>query len=178
MSDISEVVESYISYVSDTVSRFSKIGDLINGDEVSPSKLNKALAEFYNVSLALNSEYQRQKINHSVLETDYQIWYDDKFLEAKSIVMEGYANSRSIKPSIKEFEIELRRSFRSEWKEWDLKLKESEAKTQFLLRLRETLYKYDNILTSLSNNMRGEMRALSIENRANHDNVKTRRVRV
>lgn len=165
--ETTKLIEDYIRYVQETLSTFSKIGNLINGEEISPNLLNKALAEYYNTSLALNSEYQRQKINHSVLETEYQIWYDEKFLEAKRIVITEYSETKSIKPSIKEYEIALRSSFKKEWLEWDLKLKDSDSKTQFLLRLRETLNKYDSILTTISNNMRSEMRSLSIDSRSN-----------
>lgn len=179
MVETSKLVENYIDYVQKTIQEFSEVGELIINNEISPLKLNNSLAKFYSISLALNAEYQRQKINHSILETEYQLWYDEKFIESKRKVISEYENSRSIKPSVKEFEIELRRSYRDEWRDWDLLLKESEAKTQFLLRLRETLNKYDNILTTISNNMRSEMRSLSIESRSNKnlDNVPLRKVR-
>lgn len=162
-----ETVKKYIEYVQDTIKKFSKIGDLIQNNEISPSRLNKALGQYYDISLALNAEYQRNKIEHSALETEYQIWYDECFEQAKNIVRNEYSESRSIKPSLKEYETTLRRHFRTEWKEWDIRIKESEAKVQFLLRLRETLNKYDNILTAISYNMRSEMKALSIEDRSN-----------
>jgi hypothetical protein len=167
-----KLIEDYIKYVQKTLETFSDIGNLINNGEISPNLLNTALAKYYNTSLALNSEYQRQKINHSVLETEYQVWYDEKFLESKKLVITEYSESKSIKPSVKEYEITLRSTFKAEWLEWDLKLKESEAKTQFLLRLRESLNKYDSILTTIANNMRSEMRSLSIDQRSNaNDNV-------
>lgn len=162
-----ELIQDYISYVQKTVEKFSKIGDLIQNDEISPNRLNRALAQYYDISLALNAEYQRNKIEHATLETEYQIWYDEAFTVAKEMVRNEYSESRSIKPSVKEYEITLRRQFKEEWREWDLRIKASEAKVQFLLRLRETLNKYDNILTAISYNMRSEMRALSIEDRSN-----------
>lgn len=162
-----ELIQEYISYVKKTIERFSKIGDLIQNDEISPNQLNKALGQYYDISLMLNAEYQRQKIEHAHLETEYQIWYDEHFERAKNIVRDEYSESRSIKPSVKEYETTLRRQFREEWREWDLRIKQSEAKVQFLLRLRETLNKYDNILTTIAYNMRSEMRALSIDSRSN-----------
>jgi len=174
-----ETVTQYVEYVQETIKKFSKIGDLIQNDEISPARLNKALGQYYDISLALNAEYQRNKIEHSALETEYQIWYDDKFEKAKNIVREEYSESRSIKPSVKEYETTLRREFKTEWREWTIKIKESEAKVQFLLRLRETLNKYDSILTAISYNMRSEMKALSIEDRsnANPENVQQRKHR-
>lgn len=172
-------VKEYIEYVRETIDRFSKIGDLIQNQEISPHRLNLALGQYYDISLMLNAEYQRQKINHAHLETEYQLWYDEKFTEAKRMVLDENEHSKSSKPAIKEYEIKLRTMFRSEWKDWDISLKESEAKTQFLLRLRETLNKYDNILTTIAYNMRSEMRALSIEDRSNAipENVTNRKQR-
>ena len=175
-------IEDYINFVQETTAEFSEIGNLINEDrgEVSPLKLNRALAQFYNISLALNSEYQRQKINHLALTTDYQEWYDNAFVRAKEKVIESYSGgNKTIKPSIKEFETTLRVDNRKEWKEWELKVKTSEAKVRFLLKLRETLNRYDSILTTISYNMRSEMRALSIEDRSNAktENTRIRRVR-
>ena len=162
-----EIIEKYVKYVQKTISEFSKIGDLIENDEISPNRLNKALSQYYNISLSLNAEYQRKKIEHGSLETEHQLWYDEKFQLAKDIVREEYKESKSIKPSIKEYETTLRTTFRSEWKDWSLRMNESEAKVQFLLRLRETLNKYDNILTTIAYNMRSEMRSLSIDDRSN-----------
>lgn len=160
-------VTDYIEYVQETINKFSSIGDLVQNDEISPNRLNKALGQFYDISLSLNAEYQRQKIQHAELETDYQIWYDNAFTEAKKIVLEENESSKSAKPAMKEYEVKMRTVFKSEWREWNLALKKSEAKTQFLLRLRETLNKYDNILTTIAYNMRSEMKALSIEDRSN-----------
>lgn len=160
-------ITEYIKYVQETIEKFSGIGNLIDNNEISPHRLNLALGQYYDISLALNSEYQRQKINHAHLETEYQIWYDEAFVKAKQEVLEENSRSSSAKPALKEYEIKLRTLFKSEWKEWNIALKESEAKTQFLLRLRETLNKYDNILTTIAYNMRSEMKALSIEDRSN-----------
>jgi len=173
------LAEEYLEYVQDTIKKFSKIGDLIQNDEISPIQLNRALAQYYDISLMLNAEYQRQKIEHAYLETEYQIWYDEHFELAKNMVREEYSESKSIKPSVKEYETTLRRHFKTEWRDWDLRMKQSEAKVQFLLRLRETLNKYDNILTAISYNMRSEMKSLSIEDRSNAhpENVQQRKNR-
>lgn len=162
-----KIISDYIEYVQKTIEKFSKIGSLISDNNISSHLLNMALAQYYDISLVLNSEYQRQKIEHALLETDYQIWYDEKFSYAKEIVRAEYEDSKSIKPSVKEYEVTLRRTFKDEWRKWDLDIKESEARVQFLLRMRESLNKYDGILTTLSHNLRSEIKSLSIEDRSN-----------
>jgi len=165
------VVERYIAFVEKTIGQFREMGSLLREDEVDTPSLNKALASYYDVSLSLNSEYQRQKIEHSQLELDYQQWYDEKFTEAKRAVLNEYANSKSIKPSVKEFEVQLRSENQAAWREWQDRLTELDARVQFLLRLRELLNKYDNILSTLSYNIRSEMKSLSIEGRATRSHV-------
>ena len=160
-------VEEYISYVKRVISEFSDIGDLVVGQEVTPSKINYALSKFYDVSLALNAEYQRQKNSHLDLERHFQVWYDEAFTQAKILVQKEYAENKSIKPSVKEYEVMLRRQYKEEWLEWKKAVDDSEAKNRFLMRLRETLNKYDSILTTLSYNMRGELKALTIDDRSN-----------
>lgn len=177
-----QATQNYIEYVQSTIQEFQNIGNLLSDDqtEISPQRLNIALSQFYNISLSLNAEYQRQKMNHEALDTEYQVWYDEKFYRAKEKVISEYSEgARSIKPSVKEFESTLRRDNKEEWKAWNLAVKESEAKTRFLLRLMETLNKYDSILTTISYNMRSEMRALSIEDRSNKnpENVPNNKVR-
>jgi hypothetical protein len=49
---------------------------------------------------------------------------------------------------------------------WKKRLASAEAKCDFFIRLRETLNKYDGILTGLASSMRCELRALSIMDRA------------
>ena len=48
-----------------------------------------------------------------------------------------------------------------------MRLNVCESKMQFILRMMDTVKTYDNILVSLANNMRQEMRSLSIESRMN-----------
>lgn len=173
MENTEKIVQDYVDYVQKTIAEFSDIGNLIDDSEdgeITPHRVNLAMSKFYNISLALTSEYQRQKINYTSIEIDYQTWYDEKFQEAKRKVISEYSEgTRSIKPSVKEFETTLRTDNKEEWKSWTLRLREQDSKVQFLRRLMDTLNKYDNILTTLSFNMRAEMKALQVDARSNKD---------
>ena len=50
---------------------------------------------------------------------------------------------------------------------WQRKLVQAEMKCDHYIRMRETLNKFDNVLTNLAVNLRSELRALNIEDRAN-----------
>jgi hypothetical protein len=159
-------VENYIAYVQRMLSRFKETGDLIRENDVAVDKINKALAGFYNVSLALSAEYQRAKIEEKNLQLEFESKWDTWFSDARTLIRSMYkGGDKTIKPAVKEYEIQARMSNRDEYDEYQSKITVAEAKTQFLLRLRETLNKMDSILVTLSANMRTEMKSLSIETR-------------
>lgn len=161
-------VEDYIQFVDKMIKSYQKIGDLINSDtgEITPEKINSALALYYNTSLAIIAEYQRQKINYEAESIEFKVWEDIKFEESKKAILEEYADTK-IKPSVKEFETRMRIMFADEWKEKTLSLTEAEARMRFMLRLSDNLQKYDGILTTISYNMRAEMKSLSLDSRMN-----------
>lgn len=159
-------IQDYIEFVQGCIQRFSSIGDLVQDNEVTPSKVNYALAHYYDTCLALNGEYQRYKIKRVHLELEYDALYADWFAEAKQQLKEENA-SKSAKPALKEIEQLIKVSHREEYYLWQKRLADAEAKCDFMLRMRETLNKFDNILTNIATSLRSELRALGIENRAN-----------
>lgn len=168
MNETKQYVERYVEFVDKMIKDYQKIGDLINDDtkEITPEKINTALALYYKVSMALIAEYQRQKINFEAESLEFKVWEDEKFELAKTQIINDYADSK-IKPSVKEFETRMRTLFKEEWIEKTMSLNEAESRMRFLLRLMDTLQKYDNILTTISYNMRAEMRSLSLDSRMN-----------
>ena len=166
MEDIG--TKEFLDYVKNAIQKFGEIGKLVRKGQVHPEEINYALAMYMETSLILNAEYQRIKMIHLDLEEDYKRWYDEKFDEAKERVIQEYkANGTTTKPNLKEIEIRLRNYYRKQYDDYQKKLKVANAEVRFLLRVLETYKKYDNILTNLSQNMRSEMKALSLENRVN-----------
>lgn len=180
MKDITEsTVDRYVAFVEKMISEYRKIGDLIDDhNEVTPARVNTALSMYYNISLALIAEYQRQKIKFETLNIEYKEWEDEKFQEAKENVINSY-QERKIKPSVKEFETQMRTDNKVEYKRRTLELVEAESRMRFLLRLLNNLNRYDSILTTISYNARSEMRALSLDDRmnANPDRAHANRIR-
>lgn len=163
------MIDDYISFVQETIQKYSDVGDLIRGDQVHPQELNRALALYFNANLSLNAEYQRAKAEQLDLELQFEEWWDTKFEEARDQILKEYEESRSIKPAVKEFESRARNANREAYTSWKRKLAAAENKTRFLLRLLDLFKKYDNILTTISQNMRSELRSLSLEDRMNKD---------
>jgi hypothetical protein len=165
MEKSSDFVEEYIKFVSEEIKKFESIGDLIRMNEVPVDKVFKAMANYYNICLALNAEYQRAKIAKLDAEIEYESRYSEWFQEAKSALY--FANEeKKAKPALKEIEQQIVASHRPDYFVWKKRLANAEAKCDFFIRLRETLNKYDGILIGLAASMRSELRALSIEDRA------------
>ncbi len=157
----------YVNYVNTAIQKFGKTSKLIQDDTITPESLNRALGEYLEVNLALLAEYQRAKNNEVQIADEYQQWYDRAFVDVKSRMNSN--SEKTIKFALKEYEIQLRHDYQKEYYEWSSKIKESQMKVRFLLRIVDLYKKYDNILTTLSSNMRTEIRSLSLESRMNAD---------
>ncbi len=168
MDDVSEkIVVQYMSYVDEMIKAHRQIGDIINEkNEVTPQRINTALALYYKVHTTVIAEYQRQKIKYEAKALEYKAWEDERFQEAKKVVIDSY-EEKKIKPSITEFQVQLRLSNKEEYQKRNLELIELEARMRFMLRLLEGLNRYDSILTTMSYNSRSEMKSLSLDERMN-----------
>lgn len=160
-----KMIEEYISFVQTNIAKFSELGQLTRLEEVPVDKVYKALASYYDVSLMLNTEYQRVKIEREALKLDYDMWYSERFELCKDEVISEYSSTK-IKPSLTEIENRVKHKFPLEYASYQRRMTSAECECDFFIRLRETLLRQDNILTTLAQCMRSEMRALSIESRA------------
>lgn len=170
-SQVGLSVEDYIRYVQETQKEFSEMGNLISAGEVSPDKVNRALARFWKVSGMLASEYNRVKVELANAELTLEMKTDGWFEEARQAVIDLYRSERSIKPAVKEYEIQMRRAHAEEYYALKGRITDLEIRKDFLLRLRETLNKMDSILVTLSANMRSELKALSTDARGRPSQV-------
>jgi hypothetical protein len=165
MEQQADFVGDYVKFVSEEINKIESIGDLVRMDEVPIDKVFKAMANYFNASIALNAEYQRSKINKLDVEIEYEAKYAEWFQEAKSALY--FANEeKKAKPALKEIEQQIIATHKVDYFVWKRKLANAEAKCEFFIRLRETMNKYDSILIGLAASMRSELRALSIEDRA------------
>jgi hypothetical protein len=162
---VESIVEDYVLFVQENVIKFKDIGQLIRQDEVAIDKVFKAMANYYNVCISLNQEYQRLKIEKVNLEIEHEAQYAEWFQEAKTTLYSANEEKKA-KPALKEIEQQIIATHRIDYFVWKRRLASAEAKCDFFVRLRETLNKYDGILTGLAASMRSELRALNIEDRA------------
>jgi hypothetical protein len=162
---VENMVEDYVIFVQENIEKFKDIGQLIRQDEVALDKVFKAMANYYNVCISLNQEYQRFKIEKIDTEIEYEAKYAEWFQEAKTTLYSANEEKKA-KPALKEIEQQIISTHGMDYFIWKKRLASAEAKCDFFVRLRETLNKYDGILTGLAASMRSELRALNIEDRA------------
>jgi Asp-tRNA(Asn)/Glu-tRNA(Gln) amidotransferase A subunit family amidase len=168
-----DLEETFISFVEKQIKEFQILGDLTSDDEIPIEKVFYSMSQYYNMALMLNSLYQREKIHLKDLELTYEAWYSDRFAEAKTAVRQQN-EGKNVKPALKEYEMHVKEAYREDYFNWQKRLVLAESKCDFFIRMRETLNKYDQILTGLAASMRSELRALSIEDRAKPRDAKTR----
>lgn len=170
-----KAVIAYQEYVMEFIGKFGSMSNLIQNDEIDPNELNVALGNYLKITEVFLAEYQRAKLNSFYVELAYDEWYAEKFEEAKAAVIADYDTTNAnaafkkdmVKPSLKEYTIRVQFKYKKEVREMKEKKMLADSEMRFSLRLLDILKKYDNILTTISNNMRQEMRSLSAINRAN-----------
>lgn len=167
-----KLVKNYISYVSGMIDKYKVLGKIISEDTdcVTPERLNTALAYYYDVSSALNAEYQRVKIEYLVEKQNFSAWKDEIFERAKKQIISE--TTKSVKPSVTEYEIRSRNDNCEEYNFREMSMIVAENKMNFILRMIDMVKSYKDILITLSNNMRQEMRSLYLDSEMNDSKIR------
>lgn len=172
-------VESYIEEVQSQIEKFKEYLEIFDdySNEISPEKLNKALAHFSQVNFSLNAEYQRFRAELKNLEADFQEWFDKKFIETKTKLLEGKTSSYKLSQS--EIETQLRAENQKEHRQFFDKVTESKMKTDFLERLMKQWSEHGYNLKVISDNLRSELRHIGDNDRGSKDETPSysRRIR-
>jgi hypothetical protein len=172
MEEVAAIVE-YVKFVKDRVEKYKRVSSLVEGNEVNPATLNRALAEYSNVNLALIGEYKRLKADVFRLELDYQEWWDKKFSQARRDLISEF-ESKTVKVSLEEIKTQTRTTNREKYRDWQEQIFAAKEKVSFMLRMIDNWKKMDSILIALAHNMRSEIRSLSLESRINSDRDRVR----
>ena len=161
--DNDKSIEEYINFVINQINKYKKHVKFTSVGDLQPWLINKALAQYTDVNLALNSEYERIKWEYQNFKEKFQAWWDEKFVKTREELNPVSLASGKWK-SVKEIEAQTRYKYASEYAEWRNKLKVLEHKVAFYRRLLENWKTHKDILVNLSFNLRGELKALQLEN--------------
>lgn len=151
-------IQEKIQYIEKQIS-------LIKDGEITPESLNNALANYYTINNFLITQYELISLEDESLKDEYKLLWSEWFMEIKNELIEKKLTSKF--PSQTEIEAQALLKHKDDYKIWRQKLRDSERKVSFYRRLLEGWKTQANMLVNLSQNMRSELSALSIENSAN-----------
>ena len=174
MATHEENVSEYLSFVQEQIDKFKKNVRLISDDHITPEAINRALAEFQEINSTLIAEYQRAKMDQYKIESEFQDFWDSEVAKAREEILSNIEGKKY--PAYKEYELLAKQRNYDRYRDFQDRLKIEESRVAFLRRLLESFKKQDNILVNLSLNTRSELKALSLEDRAN-SNPKKRKAR-
>lgn len=152
---------------SERIEFIQNMGNLIERNEITPARLNEGLANYYPALRFLTDIYESVASEMEKAKLEYDLWYANLFIEERARLNDGqpkskFASQAEINSAIITNNGDDYRSLKN-----DLILKE--RRVSFYRRLLDGWKTQSNILINLSQNMRSEMMALKVEDRANKD---------
>ena len=169
---MTEPMTEYLSFVETKITELQQYTKLIRNNQINPPDINRALGEYTEVLWMLQAEYQRAKVAHYEKEAEFDDWWDGVFVATRDKLTEDLVKSKW--PSKTEIETQARAENIGEYRVYKDALIASENRVEFIRRLLESWKAHDHILVNLSQNMRSEMNALSLNSRANATKRMTR----
>jgi len=160
-------LQEYIQNVNKIITEYKKYTEIINHDVITPQMINEGLANYGAILFTLSAEYSRKKAEVFTIEENFKMWWNEKFV---SIRREFNDNNLAASKwlSKNELEAETKVRFKTEYMNKNAQVFAIKEELKLYSNLIDIWKKWDNILSQLSYNMRSEMRALSVEDRANH----------
>lgn len=169
IQDLSTEMQEYVQYIQTTLNKYRAIALLAKDgdDNLTPREVNTALADFMPTYWGLIAEYNVAKAQHNTRKEAFDRWYDRTFMEVRKTLLEELPENSKAKPALKEYETKLKVDYEEDYYRYKRMVEIAEFKERYLLRLTESMSRYDRILANISQNMRSEMMSLSLENRTN-----------
>lgn len=161
--------------IEDKVKFIEQQTNLINNRQITPEGLSYAIANYNSINNFLINQYEIVSLENEELKDEWKIVWSDWFIKSKNKLNETRISSKFA--SATEIEAQALLDNREEYLQWKKKLNVSERRVSFFHRLTDAWKLQAQMLINLSMNMRSELSALSIENRANKDLTKEKIMR-
>lgn len=156
---------SLIESDTEKVEFLNNMNHLVENGECTPELINTAMANYASTSSWLISMLEITDTELHTLEMEYEIWESEKLVETKLKLQEGLA--KSLKLSQGEINSQMIVDNKVDYKSWKFKLQMAERRADFYHRLVDMWKKNSDHILGLANNMRQELRSLSIQTKAN-----------
>ncbi|MGD9679029.1 MAG: hypothetical protein AB7V16_11865 [Vulcanibacillus sp.] len=172
---MNEAVLEFLESTQETLSEIEKQSVLIKEGEIPPSLLNGALANYQGLNAFLIRQYEISVLEDEQLKDEYKMIYSKWFVDTRNKLNDSRISSKFA--SATEIEANALIDNREEYLSWKRKLNLSERKVSMYRRLLDGFKIQAQMLINISNNMRSELSALSVENRANRNLNKEKIIR-
>lgn len=145
------------------------IGKLIENGQIPVELLNENLANCFSISRYLITLYEETTLEYENLKTEFDIWYSEKFCYHRDKLNSDRTKSKFASKEEIQSEVLMNES---DYRKWKNNLSLYERRVSFYRRLLDSWKTQTNILIQISQNMRSEMYALSVEKKSNEDLTK------
>jgi len=166
--DFYEVIQKKLEYLE-------RYATLIKAGNISPEAINHALASYQSIVSWIVSEYEKVSLEFDITKEEYQVDFDTWYLEASNRLNETRIKSKFA--SNTEIEATARVNHREEYLRWQSKLKIMERKVSLYRRIMDNWKNQKDVLVNLAQNSRAEMKSLGVQDLANWDEDKPKKIK-
>lgn len=160
---------------SERIAFIQSIGELIDNGAITPERLNEGLANYFSVNRYLTDIYESVEKEYEQEKIDYDIWWSELFITERHNLNDGQPKSKYASQA--EINSAVIVNNKEEYKRRQNNLLMKERRVSYYRRLLDGWKTQSQMLVNLSQNMRSEMNALYVENRANKDLTKENLIR-
>jgi len=158
-----EAEQRLITFCEQQIAKMSRYASLNNSEgQIGFYELNRALAEYQNINLALISLGVMAKVEYSKAKEAFEDWYAEKYITERSILNPPTVSTTKWYAA-KEIEMHVRSKYKAEYKAMLMEQEYAEHKVSLLRRLQDSWTAHQYVLARLSKNVESELRGSSVE---------------
>ena len=155
--------ERLVAFVEEQIKKMAKYAALNNEEgQIGFYELNRALAEYQSINLALISLYNLAKIETAKAINSFEEWFAEQYVQQRELL-----NPRSISStkwySTKEIELHVRTNNKETYYNLYQEKLFAEQKESMLRRLLDSWSSHQYILARLSKNVEAEYKGAGVE---------------
>jgi len=153
-------VENYIEWVQEKITLLKEQTKKIYRKDISLNDIKEILSSRLEISLFLNSEYQRFKFNFMYEKRRFDVWWSEKYTSKR-----GELNPRNLSGnkwlSQKEIQQEVINDYQEEYTKWQDTINDFEMQMEFIKRLMDDWNSISFDLNNLIKSIEIEVYSLS-----------------
>jgi len=169
--------DTYIKFVMESIAQYKKYSDRLtrSDKELDPCDMQFILTRYHSAKLGLLAEMSRKRRIFKLLDRSFKLWWNSCLLASKEkLTIPGKKY-----PAVKDYTVQAEEDNKDVYSQKQEELQEAEEEYEFLKLLKEDWNSFQFTLQTLNDNMKSEMRSLSLDNSEmfTEEKPKTRRIK-